>query len=714
MDNKKAQEFERVLVTSALPYVNNVPHLGNLVCVISADVYTRFLRLLGKNVISVLGTDEHGTTTETKALEEGITPQECVDKYFAIHKDIYLWFNNDYDCLGRSSSMENHKITKDIFLKLKANGYIIKDIVEQVFCIKCEKFLADRFVEGTCPHCNYENARGDQCEKCGKLLNPEELIEVRCKVCGASPEIRETEHLFIDLPKLRPDLELWMWKKEKTWSENARTMTNAWLKEGLKPRCITRDLKWGIPVPDFPNKVFYSWFDAPIGYIGITAENKKDWHDWWHSSKKTKLVQFMGKDNIPFHTILFPSFLIGAKDDYTLMDSIDVNEYMNYESGKFSKSRGEGVFGDDAKESGIPADVWRYYIMINRPEKADTVFTWGDFQEKLNTELVGNLGNLINRTVVFLSKFYDSKIPKLKENSLSLKEEYDKIHESYENIQLKKALKQIMGVAKSGNQYFQEQEPWKHVKDNPEKAGNALAVLANFAKDLAILAQPFLPATADKIFDQLKLDKKFLKWENLGKDLLKQGHKIGQPEILFQKLEDKQVIEFKQRFAGKKKVEENKLELPFEILNLRVAEIKEVKDHPEADKLYIMKIDIGRPSQIVAGLRKHYTKDELLGKKIIVVSNLEPAKLRGQDSNGMLLAADDGKQVGLLFVEEAKPGDSATMEGVKPKSDQITIDEFFRVKLELKDGAVVSGDKELKAGSEKIRVMRDVKNGKVR
>ena len=311
---------KKILVTSALPFVNNVPHLGNLVCVISADVYTRFLRLKNANVISVLGTDEHGTTSETKAIEEGLTTKELCDKYYKIHKEVYDWFECDFDCFGRTSSKENAQVTIDIFNKLYANGFIVEDSLEQLYCENDKRFLADRFVEGTCPKCNYENARGDQCEQCGSLLNAVELLNPKCKMCKNKPIIKESRHLFIDLPKLQPELEKWINTVQNKWSDNARTMTQAWLKDGLRVRCITRDLKWGISVPlkGYEDKVFYSWFDAPIGYIGITKENNKDWRALWHDNN-VKLVQFMGKDNIPFHTMLFPSFLIGAQDNYTLM-----------------------------------------------------------------------------------------------------------------------------------------------------------------------------------------------------------------------------------------------------------------------------------------------------------------------------------------------------------------------------------------------------------
>jgi methionyl-tRNA synthetase len=704
---------KKILVTSALPYVNNVPHLGNMVCVLSADVYTRFLRSRGYDVISVLGTDEHGTTTEAKAIEEGLTPKELTDKYFKIHKDIYEWFNTKFDCIGRTSSKENKEVTIDIFKKLYDNGYVFEDEIEQAFCIKCDKFLADRFVEGTCPKCNYEHARGDQCENCGALLDPVELLEPKCKFCGIPPEIKRTKHLFIDLPKLEPELMKWIDEKKSTWSQNAVTLTMAWIKQGLKPRCITRDLKWGIPVPikGYEQKVLYSWFDAPIGYIGITKECKKDWKNWWHNPDEITLVQFMGKDNIPFHTILFPSFLIGAKDNYTLMDQISSNEYLNYEGGQFSKSRGLGVFGDGAQKTGIPADIWRYYIMINRPEKTDTEFHWKDFQLKINNELVANLGNLVNRTVTFINKFFDAKVPeqKLNENDeeflTQLKQIKENITELMEKVEIKEAMREVMHFSKLANHYFQENEPWKKFKEDKERAATSLFVLINVVKDLSILIEPFMPKTAEQICKLLKMKKR--KWEDICELSLKPGHEISKPEILIKKLEDAELQKLQEDFSGKK------TEDAFSLLDLRVAKIKSIEEHPKADKLYILQIDVGElgERQIVAGIRPHYKKEELDGRNIIIVANLKPTKLRGELSKGMLLAADDGENVRLLEVQKSKPGDKVTVEGIisEPKK-QIEYEEFMKVEMNTKKGKVLHKGKVLKTETEEAAV-KDVKDG---
>jgi methionyl-tRNA synthetase len=409
--------MKRRLVTSALPYVNNVPHLGNLIQVLSADAFARFSRLSGKETLYVCGTDEYGTATENRAAEEGITPEELCSRYYTIHSDIYRWFNIAFDKFGRTSTPIHTQVTQDIFLKLEKAGYVCERTIEQFHCAKCDRFLADRYIRGNCPHCGSGEARGDQCETCQKLLDPTDLKEPQCSACGSVPSLLKTNHLYIDLPSIKDKLEEWIKTASVKgfWANNAVQMTQAWIRDGLKERAITRDLKWGIPVPraGYENKVFYVWFDAPIGYISITGnlgeETGKNWNEfvnyWWKSPNEVELFQFIGKDNIPFHTVIFPSSLLGSGDNWTLLHHMSSSEYLNYENSKFSKSRGVGVFGTDAMETGIPADVWRFYIFYNRPEKSDTMFTWDDFKEKVNGELIGNLGNLVNRTLTFVTRY---------------------------------------------------------------------------------------------------------------------------------------------------------------------------------------------------------------------------------------------------------------------------------------------------------------------
>lgn len=684
------------LITSALPYVNNIPHLGNLICVVSADVYTRFLRSKGEKVISVLGTDEHGTTAEIKAKEEKLTPKQLVDKYFKIHTEIYDWFNCSFDCYGRTSDKENYEISQDIFNKLKKNKFITKKKIKQFYDDKEKTFLADRFVKGTCKFCKFDDAKGDQCDNCGKLLEPTELIKPTSTLSNTKPILKQTEHFYLELGKLAPELKKWIKLHQKSWSHNALSTTTSWLKEGLKSRAITRDLKWGIPVPvkGYENKVLYSWFDAPIGYISITKKSRKDWKSWWFNDK-INLTQFMGKDNIPFHTILFPAYLIGTKEKYTLMKTINVNEYLNYESGKFSKSRGIGIFGNDAMNTGIHADIFRFYMIINRPEKNDSVFTWKDFQEKLNSELVGNYGNLVNRTLTFINRFFSSEIPSLKKEDLVYKKQLKKIEYHYETIELKKACKEILELSKLGNQYFQEQKPWELVKINSEKAGNVLANLVKLVKDLAILLEPITPEKSKEVFQVLGIKPS---WKDLNKKLSEK--QILKSRILFEKLDDTK--ELQEEFSGREILDD---------LDLRVAKILKVEKH--GNNLYKLQVSLGKEKrQLVAGLQKHYYLEELKGKKIVIVANLKPVVLRGEKSQGMLLAASDKKRVGLLTTDaKLNSRVSAGKEAIPKK--QIEIGKVLKAKLVSKDGKIFYKHRRLYADSKEVVCDKDI-SGKVR
>lgn len=738
--------MKKRLITSALPYVNNIPHLGNLIQVLSADVFARFCRLAGYDTLYVCGTDEYGTATETKALEEGITPRELCDRFYAVHCDIYDWFNIAFDKFGRTSCPEHIKITQDIFLHLDRNGYIREKTIEQLYCAVCARFLADRYVRGTCPHCGYAEARGDQCENCGKLLEPTELSEPRCGVCGGNPELKSTSHLYIDLPAVRPVLEKWI--KDASvrgfWARNAVKMTEAWIRDGLKERAITRDLKWGIPVPKkgFEDKVFYVWFDAPIGYISITASHTKDWEKWWRNPEEVELFQFIGKDNIPFHTVIFPSSLLGSGEVWTMLHHMSSTEYMNYESGKFSKSKGIGVFGTDARDTGIPADVWRFYIFYNRPETSDTLFTWKDFQEKVNSELIGNLGNLVNRTLTFASRYYDGKVPDAPEDSVFLADVaafHLRIRGHYERAELRDAFREVLALASYGNKAFQDGEPWKTRVSDPEKAAALLKNLVYLVRDLAVLSAPVIPATAGKIAGFLGI--KIPGWN----DLLKQQgiSRVAAPEILFRKIEDTEIENLRSRFSGSQKerrekaMEEEKAaeaaadagtagsaaaeaagpEERFAVkVRLQVAKITKIERHPGAEKLYIETIDTGDGErQIVSGLVPHYREEELLGKNIVLVSNLKPAKLRGVISNGMLLAADADGVVEVLFAPDAAPGSEVTLQGTEgpvPEGAEITIDEFFSIPIGVRDGIVLVGETPLSAGGKPLSTGR-VKNGRV-
>lgn len=582
--------MKRKLITSALPYVNNIPHLGNLIQVLSADVFARFCRLRGYTSLYVCGTDEYGTATETKALEEGKTPRELCDYYHAIHRDIYHWFNIAFDYFGRTSTPQQTEIVQGLFKDIDKNGFIKEHAIEQLYCAHCNRFLADRYVRGTCPHCGYEDARGDQCENCGKLLEPTELKAPRCSTCGATPEPRSTKHLYIDLPGIVPQYEPWMQKAsvEGQWSNNAVQMTKGWLRDGLQERAITRDLKWGIPVPKagFEDKVFYVWFDAPIGYISITKcftdLTGADWKNWWLEQNDIELFQFIGKDNIPFHTVIFPCSLIASGKDWVKLHHISSSEYLNYESGKFSKSKGIGVFGSDAKDSGIPADMWRFYIFYNRPEKNDALFTWKDFQERVNSELVGNLCNLINRTLTFVSRYYDGVIPQ-RDGMTSAREDVravteglraaakysiEKITALLEEAELRDAFHELFALSSVANKAFQDGEPWKNREADPEKAEALLFELCYLIKDLLILMHPYMPEYADAVASFLGIKiwsgnvfdwehpvqprpENTLAWDNL---LERRGlERVQKPVIIFKTLENDAIAAYRERYAGSQK-----------------------------------------------------------------------------------------------------------------------------------------------------------------
>ncbi len=759
--------MNRRLITSALPYVNNIPHLGNLIQMLSADVFARFCRSRGYDTLYICGTDEYGTATETRALEEHKTPRELCDFYFEQHDKIYKWFNISFDKFGRTSNEQCTEITRQMFLDLEKNGFITEHTNKQLFCPKCSMFLADRFVHGICPKCGYEDARGDQCDKCGSLLDPVELKEPKCQTCGSTPLVKETKHLYIDLPSISKNLDSWMSdvSKRGKWADNAVNITKAWIRDGLNERAITRDLKWGIPVPKegYENKVFYVWFNAPIGYISITkqladelaAQGKKsfDWKTWWLPEESSEeaakipvdLFQFIGKDNIPFHTVVFPCSQIGSGHNWTKLFHMSSTEYLNYEDGKFSKSRGIGVFGSDAEATGIKADAWRFYIFYNRPEKQDYQFTWKEFREKYNGELIGNLGNLVNRTLTFVSNYYDGKLPLASDGKYIDEELYSKVleHEKkatehLEWAELKDAFHEIFAISDLGNKAFQAAEPWKTRTSEPDKAARLLYTLCYIIKDLMIMCHPYMPQFSEKILSYIgkeicevvlgdeKAEQKkasSLTWSDLGK--LEGISSVSKPEVFFTPLDQKTADEFRKKFAGKQnerdskkandskkqKKQEHKEEPALSAeeqidffnknIELKVAKVTDIKENPESDKLYIETLDdgSGTPRVIQSGLRAYLKPEEILGKNIILASNLAPRKMRGVESHGMLLAADyknsEGKDsVEILEAPWAEPGTVLTLEGAPDikKPAEISGDDFFRVQISVKDGNVnVSG-----------------------
>ncbi|KAG9290960.1 hypothetical protein G9A89_011110 [Geosiphon pyriformis] len=552
-----------VLITSALPYVNNIPHLGNIIgSVLSADVFARYARARRYNTLYICGTDEYGTATETKAIEEGISCQELCDKYNALHAEVYQWFDIGFDYFGRTTTPQQTQIAQEIFLKLNQRGYLMEDTMVQLYCEKCSRFLADRFVEGTCPKCSYQDARGDQCDSCGQLLNAIELVNPRCKLDGNTPITKESKHMFLDLKKLQQETEKWVEKTsvEGNWSPNGISITQSWLKEGLKPRCITRDLKWGTPVPleEMKNKVFYVWFDAPIGYLSITANYTENWEEWWKNPNDVKLYQFMGKDNVPFHTVIFPSSLIGTGGEWTLLHHISTTEYLNYENDKFSKSRNIGVFGNSAKDTGIPVAAWRYYLISSRPESNDSMFTWKEFITKNNNELLANLGNFVNRVIKFASAKYKGIVP-----TYSIGEQEQQLIalvntqltsyvNSLENVKLRAGLESAMEISRQGNHYLQESKLDNSLFDNhPERCGTVIGVALNLIYLLSALFGPYMPSTSDSINRQLNTPSRDI--PDVWTMDIEAGHRLGKAEYLFKRIEDLKAEEFKENFGGANK-----------------------------------------------------------------------------------------------------------------------------------------------------------------
>ncbi|KAJ4323921.1 putative methionine--tRNA ligase, cytoplasmic protein rar1 [Neodidymelliopsis sp. IMI 364377] len=558
-------EGERnVLITSALPYVNNVPHLGNIIgSVLSADVFARFSRARGYNTLYVCGTDEYGTATETKAIEEKVTPQQLCDKYYALHSEVYKWFNISFDHFGRTPTQQQTDIAQDIFKKLHQNGYLEEQTTTQPYCETHKSFLADRFVEGTCPLCNYDDARGDQCDKCGHLLDPLELKNPRCKLDGATPVPRETKHVYLCLDKLQPLEEEWFKKSstEGNWSSNGVQITASWLKEGLRARGITRDLKWGtaVPLEGYEDKVMYVWFDACIGYVSITATYTDEWEKWWKNPDNVKLYQFMGKDNVPFHTVVFPCSQIGTKDNWTMLNTISTTEYLNYEKGKFSKSRNIGVFGNNAKETGIPSDVWRYYLLSHRPETGDSEFEWDSFIAGNNNELLKNLGNFVNRVIKFVnSKIYDSVVPDYTkyeddyfvEHKKKVNELLKKYIEELEDVKIRAALSTALHLSSLGNQLLQDNRLDNNLATTePERCAAVVGLALSHIHLLASLIEPYMPDTTKNILNQLNAEFLIIP-DNWEAKSLPISHKIGKAAYLFSQIKPEKEQEWREQFGG--------------------------------------------------------------------------------------------------------------------------------------------------------------------
>lgn len=674
-------EAKRYTITAALPYTNGPIHIGHLAGVyVPSDIYARYLRLQGKDVAFICGSDEHGVAISMKAKKEGITPQEVIDKYNGIIKKSFEDFGISFDNYSRTSAAIHHETASAFFKKLYDNGDFIEEVTEQLYDAKAEQFLADRFVTGTCPKCENPEAYGDQCERCGSTLNATDLINPKSTITGETPIIKETKHWFLPLDRYQDFLQKWILEDHaKDWKANVLGQVKSWLDDGLKPRAVTRDLDWGIDVPveGAEGKKLYVWFDAPIGYISATKEwaarEGKNWEDYW-KKEDTKLVHFIGKDNIVFHCIIFPAML-KAEGSFILPDNVPANEFLNLEENKLSTSKNWAVWLHEYLiDFPEKQDVLRYALTANAPETKDNDFTWKDFQARNNNELAAVFGNFINRVVVLTNKYYNGVVPtpneltEVDEQTLAELKAYPAvIASSLERYRFREAQGELMNVARLGNKYLADEEPWKMVKTNPERVQTQMYVALQIASALAILSEPFLPFTSQKLCKMLNIE---LNHWNLAFDqwnLTKAGHQIGQAEILFAQIEDAEIQKQIDKLEATKKanIMENQVVEPqkptttfedFSKLDLRVGTILEAEKMPKANKLLVLKVDTGIDVRtIVSGIAEHFSPEEVVGKRVTVLVNLAPRALRGVESQGMILMTNN-KEGQLVFVNPDADG----------------------------------------------------------
>ena len=673
----------RKMITAALPYANGPVHIGHLAGVyIPADVYARFQRRLGKNVAFICGSDEHGIPITIRAKKEGVTPQDIVDKYHEIIKKSFSDLGISFDEYSRTTSPKHYETSQDFFKVLYEKGKFTEEMSEQYFDKQAGEFLADRYIVGTCPNCGNENAYGDQCEKCGTTLSPSELINPKSMLSGNVPILKDTKNWYLPLNDYEDFLNEWIIEGHKDdWKPNVYGQIKSWLNDGLKPRAMTRDLNWGVPVP-LPNaegKVLYVWFDAPIGYISFTKEwaekNGKNWKDYWQS-EESDLVHFIGKDNIVFHCIIFPA-MMKAHGDYIMPKNVPAFEFLNLENDKISTSRNWAVWAHEYVED-FPGqqDVLRYALLSSAPETKDNNFTWKDFQTKNNSELVGIFGNFINRVAVLIHKYYDGVVPQGDVNTPELKEinkSAKEISGFLENYEFRNSLTALMNLARFGNQYLQTEEPWKTIKDNPEKAAHSLFVGAQIAVALAQLCEPFMPFSSEKLLNMFNVQK--CDWNTIENKsvLIETGHKINEASLLFSKIEDNvieaQIQKLEDTKQNNKKTNPNAKPMKEEItfddfmkIDLRTATILEAEKVEKADKLLKLTVDTGVDVRtVVSGIAESFTPEEVVGKQVMILLNLAPRKIRGIESQGMLLLTTkpDGK---LSFVT---PDDSNVENGIE-------------------------------------------------
>ncbi|MEA4981640.1 MAG: methionine--tRNA ligase [Paludibacter sp.] len=670
------KEFKRTTVTSALPYANGPVHIGHLAGVyVPADIYVRYLRLKGEEVLFVGGSDEHGVPITIKAKKEGVTPQDIVDRYHNIIKKSFEDFGISFDIYSRTSSKTHKELASEIFKTINdKNGFLVQSS-EQYFDETANQFLADRYITGKCPHCGNENAYGDQCESCGTSLNPTDLINPKSAISGSVPVMRETKHWYLPLDQHEAWLRQWILEEHKEWKPNVYGQCKSWLDMGLQPRAVSRDLDWGIPVPveGAEGKVLYVWFDAPIGYISNTKELLPDsWEKWW-KDEDTRLLHFIGKDNIVFHCIVFPAML-KAEGSYILPDNVPANEFLNLEGDKISTSRNWAVWLHEYLED-FPGkqDVLRYVLTANAPETKDNDFTWKDFQARNNSELVAIFGNFINRALVLTQKYYDGKVPALGELTDYDKQTLDEfvnvkadVEKLLNNFRFRDAQKEAMNLARIGNKYLADTEPWKVAKTDMDRVATIMHLSLQITANLAIAFEPFLPFTSEKLRNMLNLTS--FDWKELGRiDLLKAGDQLGTPELLFEKIEDATTDAQVQKLLDTKKaneaaawkantVKENVSFEDFQKVDIRVGTVLDCQKVPKADKLLQFRIADGLGERtILSGIAAHYPNpEELIGTQVCFIANFEPRKLRGVFSEGMILSAEDADGRLVLIQPRAK------------------------------------------------------------
>ncbi|SHJ50003.1 methionine--tRNA ligase [Aquimarina spongiae] len=675
----------RYTITAALPYTNGPIHIGHLAGVyVPADIYSRYLRITGQDVAFICGSDEHGAAIPMRAKKEGVSPQVIIDKYHAIIKKSFADFGISFDNYSRTSAPIHHKTASEFFEKMYANGQFIEETSEQLYDPEADQFLADRFVTGTCPKCGHEEAYGDQCENCGSSLNATDLINPKSTISGAEPVLKKTKHWFLPLDQYEDFLKEWILKgHKKDWKANVYGQIKSWIDDGLRPRAVTRDLDWGIPVPveGAEGKVLYVWFDAPIGYISSTKEwaerEGKDWEPYW-KDKDTKLVHFIGKDNIVFHCIIFPSML-KAEGSYVLPENVPANEFLNLEGNKLSTSKNWAVWLHEyLEEFPDKQDVLRYVLTANAPETKDNDFTWKDYQARNNNELVAIFGNFINRVVVLTHKYYNGVVPtpsqfsEVDEQTLKELKAYPAvIASSIERYRFREASQELMNVARLGNKYLADEEPWKLIKIDEQRTQTVMYVALQIASALATLCEPFLPFTSEKLKQTLAISSndEATEWNDIAQKevLLPAGHQIEKGGLLFSKVEDAEIQKQLDKLEATKKANEaeNKTIEPqkdtttfedFTKLDMRVGTIIEAEKMPKAKKLLVLKVDTGINTRtIVSGIAEHFTPEEIVGKKVTVLVNLAPRKLRGVESEGMILMTEtpEGK---LVFLNPDEDG----------------------------------------------------------